>query len=157
MMLYNKDFIDVAESIICPKYMFISHNDGKVNSDFLPSRDIMINANGMKSLTNTLNSFIETHPVLTRGVFYAVAGFTAYVAVVKTLMIAKSALAVGTTLLATKTLFLNGVVTTTSVLTKTLTVAGNDGKNDGTESIYFEVLVTAKPGEKIQNIARRKS
>ena len=42
---------------------------------------------------------------------------------------------------------------TTDGLTKTLTVAGNDGKNDGTESIYFEVLVTAKPGEKIQNIA----
>lgn len=46
-----------------------------------------------------------------------------------------------------------GKLATTDGLTKTLTVAGNDGKNDGTESIYFEVLVTAKPGEKIQNIA----
>ena len=59
MMLYNKDFIDVAESIICPKYMFISHNDGKVNSDFLPSRDIMINANGMKSLCHYTEEEID--------------------------------------------------------------------------------------------------
>lgn len=88
---------------------------------FLPA--IKSIANGMKSLTNTLNSFIETHPVLTRGVVYAVAGFTAYVAVVKSLMIAKSALAVGTTLLASKTLLLNGVVTTASVVTKAVTVA----------------------------------
>ena len=88
---------------------------------FLPA--IKSIANGMKSLTNTLNSFIETHPVLTRGVFYAVAGFTAYVAVVKALMIAKSALAVGTTLLASKTLLLNGVVTTATVVTKAVTVA----------------------------------
>ena len=88
---------------------------------FLPA--IKSIANGMKSLTNTLNSFIETHPILTRGVFYAVAGFTAYVAVVKALMIAKSALAVGTTLLASKTLLLNGVVTTATVVTKAVTVA----------------------------------
>lgn len=88
---------------------------------FLPA--IKSIANGMKSLTNTLNSFIETHPVLTRGVFYAVTGFTAYLAVVRMLMIAKSALAVGTTLLASKTLILNGVVTTTSVITKVMTVA----------------------------------
>ena len=88
---------------------------------FLPA--IKSIANGMKSLTNTLNSFIETHPILTRGVVYAVAGFTAYVAVVKSLMIAKSALAVGTTLLASKTLLLNGVVTTASVVTKAVTVA----------------------------------
>lgn len=88
---------------------------------FLPA--IKSIANGMQSLTNTLNSFIETHPTLTRGVVYAVAGFTAYVAVVKSLMIAKSALAVGTTLLASKTLLLNGVVTTASVVTKAVTVA----------------------------------
>lgn len=88
---------------------------------FLPA--IKSIASGMKSLTNTLNSFIETHPVLTRGVVYAVAGFTAYVAVVKTLMIAKSALAVGTTLLASRTLLLNGVVTTATFVTKAVTVA----------------------------------
>lgn len=88
---------------------------------FLPA--IKSIANGMKSLTNTLNSFIETHPVLTRGVVYAVAGFIAYVAVVKTLMIAKSALAVGTTLLASRTLLLNGVVTTATFVTKAVTVA----------------------------------
>lgn len=88
---------------------------------FLPA--IKSIANGMQSLTNTLNSFIETHPVLTRGVVYAVAGFTAYVAVVKTLMIAKSALAVGTTLLASRTLLLNGVVTTATFVTKAVTVA----------------------------------
>ena len=88
---------------------------------FLPA--IKSIANGMKSLTNTLNSFIETHPTLTRGVVYAVAGFTAYVAVVKTLMIAKSALAVGTTLLASRTLLLNGVVTTATFVTKAVTVA----------------------------------
>lgn len=88
---------------------------------FLPA--IKSIANGMKSLTNTLNSFIETHPVLTRGVVYAVAGFTAYVAVVKALMIAKSALAVGTTLLASRTLLLNGVITTATFVTKAVTVA----------------------------------
>lgn len=88
---------------------------------FLPA--IKSIANGMKSLTNTLNSFIETHPVLTRGVFYAVTGFTAYLAVVRMLMIAKSALAVGTTLLASKTLFLNGVVVTTSIVTKAAALA----------------------------------
>ena len=88
---------------------------------FLPA--IKSIANSMQSLTNTLNSFIETHPTLTRGVVYAVAGFTAYVAVVKTLMIAKSALAVGTTLLASRTLLLNGVVTTATFVTKAVTVA----------------------------------
>lgn len=88
---------------------------------FLPA--IKSIANGMQSLTNTLNSFIETHPTLTRGVVYAVAGFTAYVAVVKTLMIAKSALAVGTTLLASRTLLLNGVVTTATFVIKAVTVA----------------------------------
>lgn len=88
---------------------------------FLPA--IKSITNGMKSLTNTLNSFIETHPTLTRGVVYAVAGFTAYVAVIKSLMIAKSALAVGTTLLASRTLLLNGVVTTATFVTKAVTVA----------------------------------
>lgn len=88
---------------------------------FLPA--IKSITNGMKSLTNTLNSFIEAHPTLTRGVVYAVAGFTAYVAVVKSLMIAKSALAVGTTLLASRTLLLNGVVTTATFVTKAVTVA----------------------------------
>lgn len=88
---------------------------------FLPA--IKSVANGIKSVTNTLNTFIEKNPVLTRGIIYAVAGFTAYTVVVKSLMVAKSALAVTTTLLASKTLLYNGVVTTASAVTKAITIA----------------------------------
>ena len=50
MYLTNKQFIEVAESIFDPRMMFISRNDGLCNSDLLPSRDILINANSLKSL-----------------------------------------------------------------------------------------------------------
>ena len=43
--------------------------------------------------------------------------------------------------------------TTSNKFSKTLSVEGNDGTNNGTTSIYFTVKVTAKPGEKVQNIA----
>lgn len=38
-------------------------------------------------------------------------------------------------------------------VTRTLAVPGNDGTGNNTASIFFEVIVTAKPGEKIQNMA----
>lgn len=50
LMLYNKDFINVTEEVLNPTQMYISRNDGLCASDMLPSRDILINANSMKSL-----------------------------------------------------------------------------------------------------------
>ena len=38
-------------------------------------------------------------------------------------------------------------------ITRTLIVPGNDGTKDGTADIYFEVIVEAKPGEQIKNMA----
>ena len=51
LYLWSKDFIEVAERIISPRQMFISKNDGKCNGDMIHSRDTIINANSMKSLS----------------------------------------------------------------------------------------------------------
>jgi hypothetical protein len=50
MYLYNREIIERAEHIFNPKMMYISRNDGKCNADMLFARDIMINANSMRSL-----------------------------------------------------------------------------------------------------------
>ena len=42
----------LAEQIISPRQMFISRNDGRCNMDFIHSRDIIINANSLKTLYN---------------------------------------------------------------------------------------------------------
>lgn len=52
LFMYNKDFIRLADRIISPRQMFISRNDGRCNSDFIHSRDIIINANSLKDLYN---------------------------------------------------------------------------------------------------------
>ena len=49
-MLYNRDFINIAKQVIDPVQMYISRNDGYLNDDLIPSRDILINANILKSL-----------------------------------------------------------------------------------------------------------
>ena len=51
LLLFNQDFIKAAEAIISPRQMFISKNDGKCNGDMIHSRDTIINANSMKSLS----------------------------------------------------------------------------------------------------------
>lgn len=48
LYLYNKQFIKLAEKTLSPRHMFISRNDGRCNSDFIHSRDIIINANSLK-------------------------------------------------------------------------------------------------------------
>jgi hypothetical protein len=50
LFLYNQDFIRVCSNVLSPRRMFISRNDGRCNSDMLFSRDVMINANALKSL-----------------------------------------------------------------------------------------------------------
>ena len=40
----------MAEEILSPRQMYISRNDGMCNSDFIHSRDTIINANAMKNL-----------------------------------------------------------------------------------------------------------
>ena len=50
-LIHNKDFIEVAERIISPIQMFISHNDGRCNSDMIHSRDTIINANALKNIS----------------------------------------------------------------------------------------------------------
>lgn len=50
LMLYNQDFIRVTDEVLNPVQMYISRNDGLCNSDMLPSRDILINANSLKSI-----------------------------------------------------------------------------------------------------------
>ena len=50
MYLYNKDFINLTDQIFNPVQLYISRNDGQCNADMLPSRDMLINANGMKSM-----------------------------------------------------------------------------------------------------------
>ena len=59
MFLTNKQFIQMAESIFDPRMMFISRNDGLCNGDMLPTRDILINANGLKSLCRYSEEEIE--------------------------------------------------------------------------------------------------
>lgn len=49
-MLYNKDFIRITDQIFNPSQMYISRNSGECSSDMLPSRDILINANAIKSI-----------------------------------------------------------------------------------------------------------
>lgn len=50
LYLFNKEFIELANEVISPRQMFISRNDGRCNSDLIHSRDIIINANSLKSL-----------------------------------------------------------------------------------------------------------
>jgi hypothetical protein len=50
LYLYNQDFIRIANNVLSPRRMFISRNDGRCNSDMLFSRDVIINANALKSL-----------------------------------------------------------------------------------------------------------
>ena len=50
MYLYNGDFIRLTNDIFNPIQLYISRNDGQCNSDMLPSRDMLINANGLKSM-----------------------------------------------------------------------------------------------------------
>lgn len=50
LYLYNKDIVELCDRNISPRNMFISKNDGLCNEDFLHSRDVMINANSLKSL-----------------------------------------------------------------------------------------------------------
>ena len=50
LYMYNRDFIKLSDSIISPRQMFISRNDGRCNGDFIHSRDIIINANSLKDL-----------------------------------------------------------------------------------------------------------
>lgn len=52
LYMYNRDFIKLTDSIISPRQMFISRNDGRCNGDFIHSRDIIINANSLKDLYN---------------------------------------------------------------------------------------------------------
>ena len=48
---HNKAFIEIAERIISPIQMFISHNDGRCNIDMIHSRDTIINANALKNIS----------------------------------------------------------------------------------------------------------
>lgn len=50
MFLYNKDFIEMTDQIFNPVQLYISRDDGRVNGDVLPSRDVLINANSLKSI-----------------------------------------------------------------------------------------------------------
>ena len=50
LYLYNADFIKMTNEILNPVQLYISRNDGMCNSDLLPSRDMLINANGLKSM-----------------------------------------------------------------------------------------------------------
>lgn len=40
----------MAEEILSPAQMYISHNDGMCDPDMIHSRDTIINANAMKNL-----------------------------------------------------------------------------------------------------------
>lgn len=59
LFMYNKDFINIADQVISPRQMFISRNDGRCNSDFLHSRDTIINANSLKGLYTYSNEEIQ--------------------------------------------------------------------------------------------------
>lgn len=50
LYLYNADFIKMTDEILNPIQLYISRNDGMCNSDLLPSRDMLINANALKSV-----------------------------------------------------------------------------------------------------------
>lgn len=50
LYLFNQDIIRLSSEIISPRQMYISRNDGRCNADFIHSRDVIINANGLKSL-----------------------------------------------------------------------------------------------------------
>lgn len=50
LFLLNQEFISMAEKVLSPRNMFISHNDGMCNADLIHSRDTIINANAMKNL-----------------------------------------------------------------------------------------------------------
>lgn len=49
-MIWNKAFADITNEVLNPIQMYISRNDGLCNRDFLPNRDILINANSFKSI-----------------------------------------------------------------------------------------------------------
>ena len=50
LYLYNKDFIKMTDDIFNPIQLYISRNTGDCNGDMLPSRDMLINANALKSI-----------------------------------------------------------------------------------------------------------
>lgn len=50
MLLTNANFIAICEKVFNPIQFAISKNDGLCNGEVLPTRDILINANSLKSL-----------------------------------------------------------------------------------------------------------
>lgn len=50
LYLYNKDIIDISNEVFNPIQLYISRNDGQCNGEMLPARDILINANSLKSI-----------------------------------------------------------------------------------------------------------
>ena len=50
LKLYNQDFIRLSNKVLSPRKMFISNNDGRCNMGMIHGRDVIINANSMKSL-----------------------------------------------------------------------------------------------------------
>lgn len=57
--IHNKDFIEIAEAVISPIQMFISHNDGRCNADMIHSRDTIINANALKNISKYTQQEID--------------------------------------------------------------------------------------------------
>ena len=49
LYLWNKEFIEMTDKIFNPIQLYISRDDGLCNGDMLPSRDMLINANALKS------------------------------------------------------------------------------------------------------------
>lgn len=50
MFLTNANFINICEKVFNPIQFAISKNDGLCNGEVLPTRDILINANSLKSI-----------------------------------------------------------------------------------------------------------
>lgn len=51
MYLYNKQFIEMTNQVFNPIQLYISRDDGECNADLLPSRDMLINANALKNIS----------------------------------------------------------------------------------------------------------
>lgn len=50
LLIMNKQFAELTDEVFNPIQFFISRNDGLCNSDMLPARDMLINANTLKSM-----------------------------------------------------------------------------------------------------------
>lgn len=64
MLIINDDFYQRSHEIYCPRYMYISHNDGKFNNAVNHQKDTIINGNTLLRLGNNVYTQTDIDNIL---------------------------------------------------------------------------------------------